>query len=493
MNEAIFRYTIVKKAPFKDVDDMAELTKYYQGEKWEIIYGKYAGLEKRAVELMYMTLKKYVPYICEVTASPTDRTKRKIFIGTKSSNRLIDEKLSGITFAKNEIYYKVTKDEIIISGYDDSAVYYAACTLVDDFIPRGMDAPAKHIFELIPFIDDFKNEEYRLIPSTDDRGLWTWGHVIFDYKKYIENLARLKMNKVIVWNDFAPINAGEFVEYAHSFGVKVIWGYSWGWSQSVDFDISSDEQMREWGEKALNIYEKQYADTKADGIYFQMFTETANTEQNGVSIAKAAVKWTNYISGIILEKYPDLHIEFGLHAMSVASKLETIAKTDKRVSIVWEDCGNIPYSYRAETNDGTLGTLKFTESISSLRNGENCGAVMKSASWLNWGLFAPQTGPYIMGLSDEEEIREKLKMRTDAMRYQEYYWLKNGESALDIIRCFIKNAHGRAIMSQLVEDGLFERRVHLPVALFAEMCFNCDVPFSDIFARVSIRDYVNRI
>lgn len=162
---------------------MAELTKYYQGEKWEIIYGKYAGLEKRAVELMYMTLKKYVPYICEVTASPTDRTKRKIFIGTKSSNRLIDEKLSGITFAKNEIYYKVTKDEIIISGYDDSAVYYAACTLVDDFIPRGMDAPAKHILELIPFIDDFKNEEYRLIPSTDDRGLWTWGHVIFDYKK----------------------------------------------------------------------------------------------------------------------------------------------------------------------------------------------------------------------------------------------------------------------------------------------------------------------
>ena len=118
---------------------------------------------------------------------------------------------------------------------------------------------------------------------------------------------------------------------------------------------------------------------------------------------------------------------------------------------------------------------------------------MKSASWLNWGLFAPQTGPYIMGLSDEEEIREKLKMRTDAMRYQEYYWLKNGESALDIIRCFIKNAHGRAIMSQLVEDGLFERRVHLPVALFAEMCFNCDVPFSDIFARVSTRDYVNRI
>ena len=356
-----------------------------------------------------------------------------------------------------------------------------------------MDAPAKHIFELIPFIEDFKNEEYRLIPSTDDRGLWTWSHVIYDYKKYIENLARLKLNRVTVWNDKTPINAAEFVEYAHSYGVKVIWGYSWGWSQSVDFDISSDEQMHEWGEKALETYEKQYAGTNADGIYFQMFTETANTVQNGVSIAEAAVKWTNYISGKILEKYPHLHIEFGLHAMSVSSQLETIAGTDQRVSIVWEDCGDIPYSYRAEANDGKGNTLKFTEKISSLREGNNCGAVMKSASWLNWGIFAPQTGPYIMGVSDEEEIREKMKVRTDAMRYQEYYWIKNGESALEIMRTFIKNAHGKAMMSQLVEDGLFERRVHLPVALFAEMCFNCDASFRDMLARLSARDYVNRI
>lgn len=70
--------------------------------------------------------------------------------------------------------------------------------------------------------------------------------------------------------------------------------------------------------------------------------------------------------------------------------------------------------------------------------------------------------------------------------------MRNGEYALEVIRLFCKNTHGNAIISDLAEDGLFERRVHLPIALFAEMCFDCESDFKTLLSRVSGRSYVNR-
>ena len=39
----------------------------------------------------------------------------------------------------------------------------------------------------------------------------------------------------------------------------------------------------------------------------------------------------------------------------------------------------------------------------------------------------------------------------------------------------------------LVEDGLFEREIRLPVALFAEILWNCDRPYSEILYEVAQR------
>lgn len=467
-----------------------ELTKHFEGKKWEIVYGSYDGMEKRSVDMLYAVLKRYVPYIPEVVTAPTDRAPRRIYVGTKQSSGFIAEYTKDISFAENELYYKVGTEEIIISGADESAVFYSVCAFADDFLPYGANAPAKHINDLSPFIDDFFPAEYRHVPSAKERGLWTWGHVIFDYKKYIENLARLKMNRVTIWNDVAPVNAREVVEYAHSWGVKVIWGFSWGWGEDVN--IASDDCMRAWGEKALDVWNSQYAATGADGIYFQMFTETSDSERDGVCIASAAVKWVNHISGRILSAHPGLHIEFGLHATSVRSKLDIIAGTDPRVDIVWEDCGDFPWGYRASLADDQKGTLDFTDAITSLRGGNGCGAVMKGACWLNWSIFANQKAPFVLGVSEEDEIIEKLPLRTESMRFQESFWMRNGEYALEVIRLFCKNTHGNAIISDLAEDGLFERRVHLPIALFAEMCFDCESDFKTLLSRVSGRSYVNR-
>ena len=43
-------------------------------------------------------------------------------------------------------------------------------------------------------------------PQVRRRGLWTWGYVIYDYRRYLANMARLKLHEIVIWNDYAPLN-----------------------------------------------------------------------------------------------------------------------------------------------------------------------------------------------------------------------------------------------------------------------------------------------
>ena len=52
-------------------------------------------------------------------------------------------------------------------------------------------------------------------------------------------MARQGLNQVILWNDFAPLNAEEIVEYAHSFGIEVIWGFALGWTEGHCESVTS--------------------------------------------------------------------------------------------------------------------------------------------------------------------------------------------------------------------------------------------------------------
>ena len=110
-----------------------------------------------------------------------------------------------------------------------------------------------------PFIDPLLPYEHLSRPLVKERGLWTWGHVIFDYRRYLDNMARLKMNKVTVWNDFAPINGREFVDYAHSLGIKVIWGYSWIWDEKPEEVVTDPAARKVWKEKIVTEYADHYA------------------------------------------------------------------------------------------------------------------------------------------------------------------------------------------------------------------------------------------
>ncbi len=476
-----------------------ELTKIYTGKRWKLVYGDYSGMEKHAVDLVQAAIKRYVPYILPVyhCSNVPDDGRNTVYVGTKESNPLIKKMLGDTVIPADGIYIKVTAENdentVVICGDSQAACYYAAVTFADDYLPSIRRRKVGHPFFVTPFVDVLPETEICASPAIKERGLWTWGHVIFDYRSYIKNMARLKLNSITVWNDFAPINGKEFVEYAHSWGIKVIWGYSWVWDESPDKVLSDPEERARWKASIVKKYTDDYAPLGGDGIYFQTFTETDQETVAGKNRAAAAVEWVNEVSAALFEINPDLEIQFGLHASSVRNHLNEIACTDPRVNIIWEDCGSFPYNYNPSTVSTFERDFEFSKNIASLRDGKGFGAVMKGMTWLDWGAFEHQTGPFIIGESERKEISEKLELRRDIIRYQQSLWLQNGGLACDMFRMLAKQTNGAAKISGLLEDGLFDENIWLPSAIFAELLWDSETPYNELLARVSKRETVKTV
>ena len=46
-------------------------------------------------------------------------------------------------------------------------------------------------------------------------------------------------------------------------------------------------------------------------------------------------------------------------------------------------------------------------------------------------------------------------------------------------------------ITALVEDGMFEKKIYYPVALYAEMLWNTDADIRELMAEVAMRGYVD--
>ncbi|MBQ3761500.1 MAG: hypothetical protein II875_05730 [Clostridia bacterium] len=322
------------------------------------------------------------------------------------------------------------------------------------------------------YIRPLFSEEY--LPPSDftsaprilRRGLWTWGLAVYDWRGYLENMARLKLNELILWNDYAPVNGREIVSYAHELGIHVLWGYAWGWDTTMRLDTSQEATNR-----IVATFERQYASLGGDGIYFQSFTETSSETLDGVLIAEAVVDFVNRTARELLKRHPGLRLQFGLHADSVRSHTECIAKVDPRVEIIWENCGGFPYHSCPDVVGDFEETRAFTQKLLSLRPGAGTGAVFKGMTQLDWQRFVHQSGPEVLGCAGEEEIAARLPAVRRIWRYIAGEWLDHGALARDILGLYA--GHGNAAVYNLVEAGLFEREISLPAALYAELCWDC--------------------
>ena len=484
-----------------------------------LVLDRYEGITKKAANLLSGSLASFMGYetlpvllYSEITEEMYSQNTL-IAVGRVDCHPLlakcaplagmqVPEKAEGYAIFVGKSPLAEDTDIILIAGADESGVLYGCMDFCNKYL--SLLGEQGYIFKtknyenilaknLVPF-------SLSTAPAIPTRAIWTWGHMIYDYRGFFENCARLRLNEVVIWNDYCPINASDVVDYAHSLGIKIVWGYAWGWDQSSKLRAtvaeSNAEMLARIKQGAIDVYEKQYKGI-GDGIYFQSFTEIEEEDVNGISVAKRVTELVNDTARELLSRYPDLHIQFGLHATSVRTKTDIIAETDPRVYIVWEDCGAFPYSYRSDDRGGTVythtpipspsfeNTLSLVDTLLTLRGeDERFGTVLKGLVCLDWGNFKHFSHPYVMGEYPKEYIKERSALKAPLWKSVTAGWLRNAELARKTVALIAKK-NPAPIVEMLVEDGCFEDKIPLPVAVLAEMLWDAERDAGEILEQVA--------
>lgn len=412
-----------------------------------------------------------------------------IFIGTKQDNPYIESN-SDCHLSKAEEYSITVKDGItVIEGFDDAGVLYGCVDFYNRYIIEFENTdthPAlfRNIFEE-ESLPDF---HYSSAPSVKNRGIWTWGHVIYNFEKFIDNMMWLKFNTLTIWNDFVPVNAKEMIDYAHSRNIKIIWGYSWLWD--TDCSQVTMEKLEQGANQALDKFEREYAPLGVDGIYFQSFTELHTEKIGDMLIAQSVADFVNKTASKFFEKFGELELQFGIHATSVSEKLEYIKMVDTRIRLCWEDCGSFPFAYEASNTKAFSETMDFVSKITSLRDNEKFGAVTKGFVCLDWAEFEHLPGSFYIGKCSKLTASKLSARKRKFWRYSQAYWLANAEVAYDTVKEMYNQTCGDMYICALVEDGMFEESIMYPIALYSEMLWDTNSDLAKLQSNVALRSYV---
>ena len=473
---------------------------------WKIIYTDYAGPEKRAVNFLYKEVGKLLlrePNVYRIHVLPCEKeggelTKNAFFVGCYGKSAAIQSLVAADEIPKNGYLVKVIPNPqdpegrfVILTANDPVNVFYAAVSFVDDYLPSHPHISGSNYMPDLTFDVPLQLCSYASAPDHKIRSIFTWGHSINDYRAYIDNMARLRFNELILWNDFLPLNIGEIIDYAHSYGIAVNLGYSWGWTTHQCSGITdvSDAALTLMKDDIVRKFEEEYAPTNCDGIYFQSFTEQENKTIGGRRIAEAVTTLVNMTAGEILEKRPGLKLQFGLHATSVVSDLDEIAKVDPRVEILWEDCGEFPYGYDPFVADeGKYAqTLEFTKKLLTLRDGVGVGLVFKGVMMLDWYKFIHQSGPYVMGENHREIADHDQQIRAKGWRSFAAQWVQNGDRVAQMLQTIAEHKQGDVDMCLA---GTFDGGIFLPMALCSQLYWNCREDYPELVKKVTKRTCV---
>lgn len=464
-------------------------------KKTAIVYGESkTGMQRKAVELISKIIFDYTESypICIKSGEDTEMLSGYIviYIGTPENNEYIKKNSDHRPSHPEEYYIKVSGDEVIICGSDDFGVLYGCADFYNKYILKNEYIEDGSRFWENPFKKPLADAKLGSYPAVSERGIWTWGHVIYDYRGFIDNMVMLKLNRLTIWNDVVPFNASDIISYAHAAGIKVIWGYSWLW----DTDFSSFDIKKVCSDAVQNIletYEKSYLPLGADGIYFQSFTEVDREYMGDVLIADAVTSFVNTASSALLEKYPELELQFGLHATSVSEKLSYIKNVDKRVRIVWENCGAFPFDYLPTRVDDFDETVNFAERVAELRgSNDRFGLVLKGMTKLDWSRFEHMNGSVCIGVSNKEIRRKRSAKESNRWRYLCAEWLTKARYLTDIVRSVSEKKEGDLLISSLIEDGMFEENIMFPAAFFAETLWDPTADADELVTEISLRRYV---
>ena len=155
-------------------------------KKFAIIYGQLKNdIQKRAVEELSFVLLDYtLEYpVCFAYDETIDMTDYKcIYIGTKQSNPYIRSTSQRMLSVEEEYFIKIENNVVTIEGYDDAGVLYGVLDFYNKYVIKHEHPDTDKYWVNFLEQDEIPDFEYASAPSVKERGLWTWGHVIYDYR-----------------------------------------------------------------------------------------------------------------------------------------------------------------------------------------------------------------------------------------------------------------------------------------------------------------------
>ena len=115
------------------------------------------------------------------------------------------------------------------------------------------------------------------------------------------------------------------------------------------------------------------------------------------------------------------------------------------------------------------------------------GVVTKAFTTLDWSRFQHVDGPIYLGVTSALIQADRTLRKAKDWRYFQAYWMRNGAQALEMVKTMADAKNGDLYVTALVEDGMFEKSLMYPVALYGEMLWDCNAPFEEILSGVALR------
>ena len=472
---------------------------------WKIIYTHFDGPERRAVELLNREVGRRIirqpgtnilhVLPCEEETPDTKIDQNLIIVGTRAESPLAARFVSADEVPMGGYAVKVVNAPsnpegriVVITANESERLPEGAVAFIDDYPARhaplhgGLQYPDR-IFDF-----DLPPDLLASTPGFRARSVFAWGHTLNDYRGYLRDLSRLRMNRLILWNDVVPLNMPDIIQTAHAYGIEVFPGFAWGWIDGcANITDISQKRLDKLREDVVRNYEENYSELGCDGIYFQSFTERGDDTIGGRQIAETVTDFVNATSADLLQLHPDLKIEFGLHAPSVRTHLDQIARVDSRVEIVWEDCGTFPYNYIpvVHSEEDYLEAEHFTDQMLDLRPDAPTGLAFKGMATIDWcGGFVNQRGPFILGDNVPELLVHDRGLRDDAWRMFSAQWVRYGRYALRLARHIHEKTQGDCHLCMV---GLLDGGRWLPEALCSEIFWSPLDNWDDLLERVMMR------
>lgn len=246
----------------------------------------------------------------------------------------------------------------------------------------------------------------------------------------------------------------------------------------MDVNMHDLEKLKN---EVVEIFKNNYSSV-GDGIYFQSFTELHIETIDGVLIAEAVTDFVNKTASEIYKINSDIKIQFGLHASSVKNHIGYLEALDKRIEIIWEDCGSFPFNYlpKVASEEEFSNTLEFTKKLINLRGKGKTGLVYKGLMTLDWNHFTHQDGPYILGVSNEETVKNDLDLLTPYWRNFTADWMLCGKYAYEFTKT-LKDLGSKHLNLNVAAQ--LSGAIWFPFALLSEILWSTEEPYEKILAR----------